>query len=96
MDVLERMANELGVDMQAPRNPVLVEREKTHGDFRHVANIAQELKRCLDFDGLDNRQREALDMICTKIARICSGNPKEKEHWKDIAGYANLGEEACE
>jgi hypothetical protein len=39
---------------------------------------------------------EALEMICTKIARILSGNPNDPDHWKDIAGYAELGGEACD
>ena len=29
-------------------------------------------------------------MISTKLARIASGNPNELDHWKDIAGYADL------
>lgn len=33
---------------------------------------------------------EALEMIATKEARILAGNASEKEHWRDIAGYAML------
>jgi hypothetical protein len=41
-------------------------------------------------------QREALDMILHKIARIVNGNPNETDHWHDIAGYATLVEQrAC-
>lgn len=77
------------------RDPLLVEREKMHGSFQRTASIAQALKSALDYNQMDNRQCEALDLICTKIARIVSGNAKEPDHWLDIAGYAKLGAEAC-
>ncbi len=89
----------------ADREPILVEREKTHGSFADVSNTAQSLKLVMfglngnihtNYYELHRCQREALDMIATKIARILQGNAKEKDHWKDIAGYAKLGEEACE
>lgn len=79
------------------RDPILVEREKTHGDFRHVARDAQALKTIVNDSSLiPDVQREALEMICSKIARIICGNSKEKDHWIDIAGYAKLGAEACD
>jgi hypothetical protein len=82
------------------RNPLLVEREKSHGSFTRVAKIAVELKLImhqLPATKLEDvRQIEALDMIATKIGRILSGNPKVKDHWDDIAGYAKLGSEACD
>lgn len=78
------------------RDPLLQEREKTHGDFRETAQLAQLLKRQLDYGCLDARHAECLDLICTKIARIVCGKAKEKDHWLDIAGYAKLGAEACE
>jgi hypothetical protein len=43
-----------------------------------------------NWNELDDIQREALQMIASKIARILSGNHAEIDHWKDIAGYANL------
>lgn len=36
-------------------------------------------------------QREALDLIATKISRILTGDPFAPDHWDDIAGYAHLG-----
>lgn len=74
---------------------LLEEREKVHGEFWHTATIAQELKSTVAGyapAGLDATHAEAIDLICTKIARILSGNPNEVDHWKDIAGYARLGE----
>lgn len=73
---------------------ILDEREKTHGDYYCVAMMAQELKdvmrRGKNWKTLDDTQREALEMIASKIGRILSGNPHEVDHWRDIAGYAAL------
>ena len=94
---LKNLAGEVGVEQ---REPILVEREKTHGDYRSTAEIAQRLKKVIH----DNTQtthvhfcnvhRESLEMICTKIARILAGDPAVQDHWDDIAGYAKLGAEA--
>lgn len=67
-------------------------REVTHGKYRDTAEIAQELKGVVRKNDaqLTDPQRETLDLICTKIARILSGNPNEPDHWHDIAGYARL------
>jgi hypothetical protein len=72
----------------------LKERQKTHGDFATHALIAQSIK-CQMFNAhgygaLGATQREALDMIAHKIARILNGNPDHHDHWHDIAGYATL------
>lgn len=77
------------------RDPILVEREKTHGDFRKNAQVFNEISSRLP-DCLSGPQRLAVVMIVAKLARIHSGNSKEKDHWLDIAGYAKLGAEACE
>lgn len=83
-----------------PREPILAEREKTHGVFEHQGFFAHELKTTFrhasGYPRLRNDQKEALDMIATKISRLLHGDPKEKDTWKDIAGYAKLGEEACD
>jgi len=83
----------------AGREPVLVEREKTHGDFTETAAFSQNIKSIFRiapaYEKLPPEQRESLDLIATKLARILVGNNKEPDHWKDLAGYAKLGEEAC-
>lgn len=81
-----------------PRDPLLVEREKTHGSFSNVAQLAQNIKMTMRNSNrrINTAQEEALDLIATKIARIICGNPNEKDHWKDISGYALLGMEACD
>jgi hypothetical protein len=75
---------------------VLSEREKTHGDFSEVAKFAQEFKTAFiasenyRLKTVSSLQRESLDMIASKLARILCGNPDEPDHWLDIAGYALL------
>lgn len=83
---------------ESPRDPLLVEREKTHGSFFKNAECCQKLLGVLkdnDLQKLGPVQRQAIDMICLKIARAMS-TPKVKDHWDDIAGYAKLGAEACD
>lgn len=81
------------------REPILAEREATHGDFSETAEFAQNIKGIFRiapaFEKLPARQREALDLIATKLARVLVGNNMEPDHWRDLAGYAKLGEEAC-
>lgn len=73
---------------------LLSTREATHGDYANTARVAQILKRILTGEMGDekytDRQRESLDLICTKLARIVSGNANEPDHWLDIAGYAKI------
>jgi hypothetical protein len=81
------------------RDPLLQEREQTHGDYAEVSDLSQELKRLFRSRGgwsaLNVSQKEAIEMICVKLSRIMSGQPNFKDHWDDIAGYAKLGSEAC-
>ena len=81
-----------------PRHPLLAEREHTHGNFEATALIAQRFKDVSkstpNWGGkLTDVQREALEGVFTKIARILSGDPNHKDHWSDIAGGAHLVEE---
>lgn len=73
---------------------ILKERTKTHGPYVKHSEISQKLKReCHNSGGwvlLSEVQRESLDMICHKLARILNGNPNEADHWLDIEGYAKL------
>lgn len=72
----------------------LAERKARYGKFVDVANLAQELKetmRCsLNWPDLQNTQKESLDMIVHKIARILCGDPDYFDSWHDIVGYAKL------
>jgi hypothetical protein len=75
---------------------ILEERQKTHGDFAWVAEVSQELKNIFrNKEGwvyLTRVQREALDNIAQKAARIFAGDPNFADHWVDIQGYAKLAE----
>ncbi|MBR0573384.1 MULTISPECIES: DUF6378 domain-containing protein [Pasteurellaceae] len=75
----------------------IVDRGAVYGDFCETAYISQKLKGALKTGNLDKeirittQQREALEMICVKIARIVTGDPNYEDNWRDIAGYAMLG-----
>ncbi len=75
-------------------NETLAERAKTHGHFESQAQICQALTGMArsrhGWHSLEDDQRESLEMIIHKIARILNGNPNVKDHWHDIAGYAIL------
>lgn len=79
------------------RDPILIEREGTHGLFSNNAEIWKGLwKVVAPFKSRLTRDHElALDMIFLKISRAMQ-QPNVKDHWDDIAGYAKLGAEACE
>lgn len=74
----------------------LRQRQLTHGDFATNAHVAQGLKNFFfnqpGYDYLTNIQREALDLIATKIGRILSAGNNNPDNWHDIAGYAILAE----
>lgn len=96
---VRRYQEELAKPVQT-RDALLVEREKTHGDFELIAALSQDLKNVLHkwntAANFSPRKMEALEMICVKIARAMHGNQSVKDHWDDIAGYAKLGSEACD
>lgn len=68
-------------------------RDHQHGGMEPVGQISQNLKGCLragaNWHRLTPGEREALDMISHKLARILSGaDPHDHQHWEDVAGYA--------
>ena len=72
---------------------ILAERGKRYGDFIDHAAISQHLKEsmaCPGWQELSCDQKEALEMIVHKIARILNGDPNYADSWVDIAGYAKL------
>ena len=80
------------------RHPLLAAREHTHGNFEATALIAQRFKDVArntpNWGGkLTDMQREAMEGMFTKFARILSGDPNHKDHWSDVAGGAHLVEE---
>jgi hypothetical protein len=77
-----------------PTEALLQQRAKTHGDYTKTARISVALKETIrgewPSENPPDYVLESLDLICTKIARILSGDPSHREHWDDIAGYAKL------
>lgn len=75
-------------------NNTLATRQATHGCFGTNATVSQGLKEVLyhqpNYEFLTPVEREALDVICTKLGRIMSGDPHFDDHWADIAGYSEL------
>lgn len=81
---------------------VTEERGKTYGSFMLNANVAQQLKKVVHaylktnprFKELDTGEqhtvKEGLDMICSKMSRIATGDPLHMDNFVDIAGYASI------
>ena len=53
-------------------------------------NLKWEMHQCKNWKQMQAFQREALEMIQHKIARIINGDPNYADSWVDIAGYAQL------
>lgn len=72
----------------------LNERGKRYGPFVNNGLYAQKLKDiCKDTPGwqlMAPYQREALEMVLHKVARILNGDPHYDDSWRDIAGYSQL------
>jgi hypothetical protein len=69
-------------------------RSDTHGPFTENARIAQAAKEIWrgspNWPKLSEFQREVLDLMTIKIARMLSGDHNCEEHWVDMAGYPML------
>ena len=77
---------------------MLMDRQKTHGNFTLNAKISQEIKAAIgwgDVKGMSPVQRECCDMIALKLSRIASGRADFRDHWEDIIGYCNLALKEC-
>lgn len=74
----------------------LAERGERYGAFRHHAVIAQGIKDVMwateGWVRLAADQRQALEVIADKAARILNGDPNYVDNWHDIVGYAQLVE----
>jgi hypothetical protein len=70
---------------------ILSDRGHKYGNFEKNAEIAQKFKEILrdspNWEKMTHRQREALEMIVHKMARILNGDPDYSDSWEDIAGY---------
>ena len=72
----------------------LQQRGARYGKFVHHAAICQGLIEILrDGDGwhrLECDMRQALSVICDKIARVLNGDPYYDDNYHDMQGYAKL------
>lgn len=75
-------------------NETLKQRGERYGEFTGHAEISQKLKTVMiearGWDRLSYSQREALEMIAHKIARILNGDPNYIDNYIDISGYSTL------
>jgi len=96
--------NRLAVDLNTPPQDstlqVLDERAKNYGKFSGIGQLTQTFKSILrdapSWEGMQPDQKESLEMIVHKLARILNGNPDYADSWVDIAGYARLVSERLE
>lgn len=94
----ELLRNKIAAEQQkhyaARPASVLQERSATHGDFAHGAVVSQRLKFALaagvNWETMDAVQREALEAVMGKLARIVTGDPNFIDHYRDIIGYTQL------
>lgn len=97
-DLGEQLRNKVAAEQQkhyaARPASVLQERSATHGDFEHYAVISQRLKHALsagaNWEAMDVVQREALEAVAGKLARIVTGDSNFLDHYRDIIGYTQL------
>ncbi len=73
---------------------ILAQRQKTHGNFESHASISQGLKAVMqaspNWNELTDVQKEALEMMQHKIARLLNGDYTFLDHVVDISGYNEL------
>lgn len=75
-------------------NEMLAGRETRYGAFEDHAEISQSLKAVMyaqtGWARLSKAQRESLEMVQHKVARILNGDPSYLDNWVDICGYSQL------
>lgn len=71
---------------------VVAERGQRYGSFAVNAACAQSIKRAMHgapgWHKLTDAQREGLEMIAAKMARMLTGDPDHLDNAVDIGGYA--------
>lgn len=75
----------------------LAERGARYGVFADHARICQGIKHSMSmhhgWNRLADDQKQALEVIADKIARMLNGDPNYLDNWHDIIGYAKLVED---
>lgn len=86
--------------MTANVNEMLAGREARYGSFEGHAKISQALKRAMqdspNWAKLTDVQKEGLEMVQHKIARMLNGDPLYLDNIVDIVGYSTLVKDVME
>ena len=81
-------------------NDMLAGRESRYGSFQGHAKIAQGLKAVMqnapNWSKLTDVQKEGLEMVQHKIARMLNGDPTYLDNIVDIVGYSTLIKDVME
>ena len=103
MELLNEFApslHEVTIQQKGTTMDIIKERAKTHGDYKSTSAWSQSLKDMFRSGGnwhnMNDGQKEALEMIAVKLARLLNGNPQFPDHWDDISGYGKLGANSIE
>lgn len=79
---------------------ILAERGERYGSFEDHAQISQSLKKAMhkskNWSNLTDVQKEGLEMIQHKIARILNGDHLYLDNVVDIVGYSTLIKDVME
>lgn len=79
---------------------ILTERGSRYGTFENHARISQALKRAMhdspNWSKLTDVQKEGLEMIQHKVARMLNGDPSYLDNIIDVVGYATLVKDVME
>lgn len=89
-DVSSRVEQLRSVEAARQIESTLAERQNQYGDFSDVAHLSQGLQSLLSVGSFSDVQQEAIQMICSKLARLACGDADHVDSWHDIAGYATL------
>ena len=85
-----------GETLDHVRGMITRDRNATHGEPQEQFDCAQAIKEAVNHNSAEHllpAEREAIDMICTKLSRLAKGSPI-LDHWHDIIGYAAIAAEA--
>ena len=89
-----RNLDHMAMDARDPIRNVLAERGERYGDFEDHSRLCQHLKYTMhsgaSWEECTDSQKQALEVIADKIARMLNGDPHYKDNWVDIIGYSQL------
>lgn len=90
----------MGVGAEVTIDATLTERGSRYGSYDSCARISQALKAAMvdspNWQALAADQKESLEMLALKLARILNGDPDYRDHWHDAIGYLRLIEQRLE